>query len=153
MQEEDIYHNFSLSFSNFESLGIDFETSDRKQINKEFEKSMVELSTTIQNKSNPIISEIDLENKNMPNGLFKSEIFITNNKDFSNSKAKSDKVIRNYGSDEKQIGSSLSQIDAKSDVLYESKIPNIVLDENGKLKPNSYNIATCCRNTKYSIKR
>ena len=153
MQEEDIYNNFSLSFSNFESLGIDFETSDRKQMNKEFEKSMVELSTTIQNKSNPIISEIDLENKNMPNGLFKSEIFITNNKDFSNSKAKSDKVIRNYGSDEKQIGSSLSQIDAKSDVLYESKIPNIVLDENGKLKPNSYNIAACCRNTKYSIKR
>ena len=153
MQEEDIYHNFSLSFSNFESLGIDFETSDRKQMNKEFEKSMVELSTTIQNKSNPIISEIDLENKNMPNGLFKSEIFITNNKDFSNSKAKSDKVIRNYGSDEKQIDSSLSQIDAKSEVLYESKIPNIVLDENGKLKRNSYNIAACCRNTKYSIKR
>ena len=153
MQEEDIYNNFSLSFSNFESLGIDFETSDRKQINKEFEKSMVELSTTIQNKSNPIISEIDLENKNMPNGLFKSEIFITNNKDFSNSKAKSDKVIRNYGSDEKQIDSSLCQIDAKSDVLYESKIPNIVLDENGKLKRNGYNIAACCRNTKYSIKR
>merc|ERR1711970_835996 len=114
MQEEDINSNFSLSFSNFESPDVDIETSDIKQLHDELEKPMVELSTTIQDKSNQTVSVKNFENKNMSNGLFKSEIYIPNNHELSNNKAKSEIAIRNNKSTEKQIGSCTSQIDAKS---------------------------------------
>merc|ERR1712151_997295 len=160
MQEEDIDCNFSLSFSNFDSLDVDIETSDNKQLQKELENQTVELSTTIHNKSNPTVLITNLENKNMPHGLFKSEICIANNHDLSNYKTKSDKGIENSKSPQKQIGSSISQIDAKSqsslqnsDIIFESKIPNAILDDKGKLVSNSCKIAACCKDTKNSIKR